>query len=133
MDLDLIRLRTDPTVGTLGILRIDGILKFTTLEPYKFGNIRNKSCIPLSQYVLKHYSSAKYKNTLEVCSVPNRGNILFHSGNTILDTKGCILLGMKFGTLYGKDAVLESRKALTEFKAIIKAKENLKLTIIESF
>ena len=53
--------------------------------------------------------------TYEVLDVPDRSLILFHAGNTISDSRGCILLGERVGALGEKRAVLNSREAVKKF------------------
>ena len=51
--------------------------------------------------------------TFEVLDVPNRSGILFHMGNTVDDTKGCILVASYYGVLNSLPAVLHSYAAFT--------------------
>jgi hypothetical protein len=60
-----------------------------------------------------------YFVTYEVTGVPGHTGLLFHTGNTELDSKGCILLGTYFGTLGGELAVLESRQAFANFLSFV--------------
>jgi hypothetical protein len=55
-----------------------------------------------------------------VLDVPNRSDILFHAGNTKNDTRGCILLGLMFGTLGTQAAILSSRSAMAAFLTALK-------------
>jgi len=77
-----------------------------TIELPWMDNIQNQSCIPQGIYNCSPYSSVKYKNVWQVRNVPNRSNILIHSGNFACDvklqasvhdsdTQGCILVGMR--------------------------------------
>lgn len=108
---------------TLGELYMNGsFFAYTLEEPYK-NNQRNISCIPEGEYHLIEYLSAKFgKNThgivpLVVDTAP-REYILMHPGNTVLDTRGCILIGSKIGelTIEGAkyDAVLNSVEAFKD-------------------
>ena len=70
-----------------------------TLEPPWKNNKPSISSIPTGLYRCARYGSKQYENTFQIMEVPNRTNILFHAGNTVLNTSGCILLGSSFGTL----------------------------------
>ena len=63
-----------------------------TLEPPTTGV--KHPCIPVGEYLVNLVWSPKfksYKPRLE--DVPNRSGILIHSGNSVKDTLGCILVG----------------------------------------
>lgn len=131
--VELIRLYTGNEYGTLGILKIDKMPFCVTLEPYDRDNAKGISNIPAQQYVCQPYSSAKYKNVYEIMNVPGRTNILFHAGNTIDDTEGCILLGQYFDKLATHTrAVLNSGKTFDKFRSII-GDNRFHLTIIEMY
>jgi len=62
----------------------------------------------------------KWKHELiHVKNVPNFDSILWHWGNTDLDTHGCYIVGSVFGKTKGRDGVLNSRKKYTEIYPII--------------
>jgi hypothetical protein len=61
--------------------------------PYK-DNKQSISCIPEGQYLCTWVLSPKFGWTYQVTNVPNRGNILIHSGNSAIDTHGCLLPGL---------------------------------------
>lgn len=99
---------------TMGALFTDAGV-FYTLEPPWLDNRRNVSCIPPGEYdyeYLERSSSGKYRRCLHIMGVPGRTGILMHTGNIPCQTKGCILPGLKFGTLGANRAVLKSRAAL---------------------
>tara|TARA_R100001244_G_scaffold132173_1_gene107407 strand:+ start:1366 stop:1773 length:408 start_codon:yes stop_codon:yes gene_type:complete len=110
----------DDSHQTLGHLTLfDGLEKIfecVTLElPWK-ANMRNISCIPKGVYKCKHRSSEKYKNHIILQDVPNRRYILIHYGNYNTDTRGCILVGSRFGKI-NRDSLLDitaSRRTLNE-------------------
>jgi len=112
--VDLIRME-ESEHGSLGVLKIDKTLFCCTLEPPDLLNKSNISCIPVQQYICKRYSSRKYPNTFEIADVPDRTKVLFHSGNTVLDTAACVLLGRKWGVLNDRRAVLNSGDTFREF------------------
>jgi hypothetical protein len=53
----------------------------------------------------------------EIKDVPGRSAVLIHSGNTIKDIQGCVLLGRNRGVKNGIPAVLDSRAAVADFMA----------------
>ncbi|BCS88894.1 DUF5675 family protein [Pseudodesulfovibrio sediminis] len=101
--------------GTFGVLRLDGRVLCVTLEPPDKGNKRDVSCIPAGEYVCRRVESPTFGTTFEVTDVPNRSHILFHQGNVVSDTHGCVLLGTRFGTLGKERGVLQSRNAFHAF------------------
>jgi hypothetical protein len=60
--------------------------------------------------------SGKYRRVWHLQDVEGRTEILFHAGNLISDSLGCILMGMSHGYLAGKEAVLSSRVALNTMR-----------------
>ena len=56
---------------------------------------------------------------IHVMNVPNFTSILWHFGNTDLDSSGCYIVGSVFGKTKGRDGVLNSRKKYTEIYPII--------------
>jgi len=107
--------------STLGSIEIEGVkhLPIFTLENPWLGNKPFLSRIPAGWYCCKPFSGNKYKAVYEITDVRDRSYILFHSGNTAKDTSGCILLGMKAGSLSKEPAVLQSKKAIKYFKSLI--------------
>jgi hypothetical protein len=95
MDLDLIRIGQS-NVGTFGVLRIGQVPFALTLERPWRDNETNVSCIPPTEYLCRRVHSPKFGETFEVQGVERRSHILFHKGNTIEDTHGCILVGEQF-------------------------------------
>ena len=96
-------------------------------------NKQNESCIPAQQYSCMRTVSPKFGETFEIVNVPFRWHVLFHKGNTINDTLGCIILAQHYGKL-GKDrAVLNSGKTFNEFMNIMKGVDRFNLTIKEAY
>jgi hypothetical protein len=85
-------------VSTIGNLYLDGEWLCDTLENPYIDNKRSISCIPEGQYKVRlrtaRESATKDYLHLLVQGVPDRSLILFHSGNTAEDTRGCILVGI---------------------------------------
>ena len=108
----LIIRETFTEVSTIGKLFLDGEFLCDTLENPYLNNQRNISCIPEGQYKVRlrtaRESATKEYLHLLVQDVPNRSLVLFHTGNTAKDTRGCILVGI--GT--EQDLVKNSRLAM---------------------
>jgi len=118
--------------GVFGALLHHSIPFAVTLEPEDKNNQQNISCIPEGVYYCEPRNSPRFGWTYEVLNVPNRNNILFHSGNIEDNTQGCILVGESFGELGGKTAILDSRGGFNEFREKA-AGEKITLTIISAF
>lgn len=115
--------------GTFGVL-LDGNTPFAlTLEEVWLNNVRNISCIPKGEYICKRVNTPKHGEVFQVMDVPNRTAILFHKGNTIEDTEGCILVGEQFEPINGKMAVIHSGKGYGEFMTRLKDESGFRLTI----
>jgi hypothetical protein len=128
---------------TLGTLRVANLTLCTLEEPWiadpdgPGGQRREpgkrESCVPDGVYKLIPHNGTRHKNvwalenpTLGVWhhSVPDsatygRAAILIHAGNTVADIEGCILVGLRHGRIEGTDAVLESRIALDQLRALL--------------
>ncbi len=106
----------DRTEGN--IILPDGETIYTLERPW-LNNKANKSCIPAGVYKaqwLERSGSGKYKRVWHLQDVPGRSGILIHSGNLVRHTLGCILPGMKFGTIENSPAVLSSGTALSRLR-----------------
>ena len=129
MKAQLIRYEKTST-HTRGVFVIDGNV-FYTMERAWLNNKRNVSCIPKGRYectFLPRSGSGKYRKVYHVCRVEGRGGILIHNGNLAQHSKGCILLGMRAGTMGGEAAVLNSRSALKKLNKL--CPDGFKLEII---
>jgi hypothetical protein len=100
---------------TFGIL-VDNYVPFLmTVENAWRDNKRNVSCIPTGEYICKRYNSRKYGITYVVKGVTDRTGILFHRGNTHKDTRGCILLGSRYGMVNGIEGIQYSDAGFRRF------------------
>jgi len=105
-----------------------------TIELPFYWNQKYSSCIPEGVYDVEKYTSKKHGQCFHVLNVPNRSDILFHSGNYAagkrVDTEGCILPGSCFVDINedGNLDVIESKKTMAELYAILS--DNFKLYII---
>ena len=131
--LKIIRLESRHHWGMFGVLLVQDEVFCVTLEPPYTENLRDISCIPSGQYIIRKHRSPRFGNTYIVCHVPNRTNILFHAGNVDRDTEGCILLGSSWGKLSGRRAVLNSGTTFRAFMDAMQGHDELHLTIKEEY
>src|SRR6185436_6603557 len=78
------------------------------------------TCIPDGTYALGTRWSPKFSpkynhEMVWVKNVPGFEFILIHTGNTIDDTEGCLIIGDRIGVVKGKDAVLNSKATYLRF------------------
>lgn len=135
MKLTLIRI-SNWGQATSGVLLFNDspIGALATLEDAWLDNQKNLSCIPSGKYAIERVHSPKFGNTFEVKYVPNRTSILFHAGNSTLDTSGCILLGLGFlETADIKVFLAQSQKAFKMFLQKMDGVERAGLEIINSW
>ena len=120
----------DGPYGTYGVLHdLEDVPFAVTLENPWMDNQPFISCIPSGQYQCKPVLSPRHGETWEVLNVEGRTHILFHIGNTEPNTRGCILLGQRYGRLNGVPAILSSTPAFNEFKDMLHGINSLTLTI----
>ena len=98
--------------GSIGILLLDSKIFSFTLEPDVTET--KKYQIPQGEYLCKRFHGIKWPDTFEVV-VEGHTAVLFHSGNTEADSRGCVLLGSTIGKLKGNRAVLNSGKTFEDF------------------
>ena len=118
---------------TIGNLFINDIYICDTLEDVVrdlkedgSGKIMNKTAIPSGTYKITLEWSPRFGKILPYLhNVPFFTGILIHSGNTINDTSGCILVG--WNTVKGQ--VLNSKIALTAIMKNLNNANNIILTI----
>lgn len=109
------------SAGVFGVLIYDRQLLCNTLELPWLGNVQNKSCIPLGEYACIKAQSPKFGDVFYVKDVPRREGILIHPGNSIKDTRGCILPGL----IAHKNGVAHSRDALDLLYSVLPSSFNL--------
>lgn len=114
--------------GTFGILLRDGFpLCVTCEDPWK-NNQQGESCIPLGLYRCVKHNGPQYQNVWRLEDVPGRDAILIHNGNTIVDTRGCILVGKSFADFSGKPGVTSSKDTLDYLRNILPDEFDLVIT-----
>lgn len=111
--------------STTGEMFVDGVFLCYTLEdkdrglkqtdPIEFiaiTKVHSKTAIPYGTYDGKFSMSNRFERVLpEIINVPGFAGIRIHSGNTSVNTEGCILLGRT----KSKDFIGESRLAMSSF------------------
>lgn len=130
--VEIVRLETS-VAGTFGILRIQKQVFAGTLEPPDRLNARNVSSIPAGQYIAKRYQSPRFGSTFIVTDVPGRAGILFHGGNRVDDTAGCILIGEHIAKLKGDRAIKNSGDTFRAFLSELTMIDSFHLTIYEQY
>jgi len=110
---------------TLGILTSDAlkIPIFTLEDKERAVKIDGKTAIPTGKYTITYNMSNRFRKMMTLIQdVPNFSGVRVHSGNTIHDTEGCILLGM--GVKFSRNAnlyeLVDSREAVSIFELIVK-------------
>lgn len=97
--------------STQGLISIEGVSKFTSLEP-----ARGPELIPCGTYkVIKEMSPEFNRITPHLQDVPGHTYIEMHIGNTPADTLGCILIG----DTKGVDWIGLSEVAFIAFMAMV--------------
>jgi Family of unknown function (DUF5675) len=139
MLLYLHRFCYDDLTGTFGKLFTDkGTFLCYTIEELWNNNEKFISCIPTGTYELRPRHSEKHGEHLIVQEVPNRDYILFHAGNHIVYTEGCILpnMGIVFGQFgkarqaAGVQSKVALRKILEAVAPALRREEKIYLTIL---
>ena len=130
LTLTRIAKRADYTIGRLE--DENGVKICDTLEPtwrnYKGGELKvpRKSAVPEGTYQVVVTKSKKFGKYLPLLvGVPGFEGVRIHSGNTVNDTEGCILVGQNL--IKGK--VLLSRLTLEKLMRLIENEKRIFLTI----
>ena len=119
--------------GTFGNLLICSQVFCVTLECPDKLNERNISSIPAQQYQCIKIHSPQFGETFEIVDVPGRSHVLFHPGNLLIHTEGCVILAQYFGKLYGDRAVRNSGTTFKHFMKVMKEIKEFNLTIVECY
>ena len=130
MELTLIRIGQSER-GTFGVLRFGQVPFALTLEEPWRDNAQSLSCIPVGRYSCQLTRSPKFGQTYEVMNVQGRTHILFHKGNTLDDTEGCILVGEEFSGTFDKPMIVSSQRGFSEFMALVSGHTTFELAIVD--
>ena len=123
---------------TIGRLYVNDQYYCNTLEPpvrdYENGEVKvyGNSAIPKGEYEIVYRMSVRFKRLMPYLkNVPYFTGVMIHTGNTVNDTKGCILVGLNL--LVGK--VCHSKAMFRELNAEMflawKRKEKIIIKIVE--
>ena len=123
-ELKLITFSTNDV--TMGKLYEGKELICYTIERPWLKNARNVSCIPAGEYDVEMVNSPKFGHTYEVKDVPGRTHILFHKGNYVSDSLGCILPASSIEPVYNEMIYMSSIMGTESAKAFTKLMNTLK-------
>lgn len=130
MLLDLLRVG-ESSLGTFGVLRRGQIPFALTFELPWHDNDPERSCIPIGEYDCVRIMSPTFGDTFEVLGVRGRSHILFHWGNFLRDTKGCILVGEEFAGTFRAPFLGSSKRGFSEFLQACSGLDRFTLHILE--
>ena len=114
--------------ATLGVASFAGHQYATVEDPVRVltncgkttcaGKIPGSTAIPNGTYEIRDTYSPRFKRMmLEVIGVPGFQGIRIHSGNTVDDTEGCLIPGLKqtpTGVAYSRPAVEQLNRDIRE-------------------
>lgn len=150
MNLELVRFAytAQSTLGWLHVADLDpiAVLEEAWIESHAGpgGQRRERglpeSCVPDGEYRLLPHTGAKFTDVfvlvnpdLGVYRYPDdiprgqtwgRSAILIHQGNSLADSSGCLLVGLRHGAEAGKPFVYESRRALDALRTVLGSDEH---------
>lgn len=127
------RLEENDKWGTFGVMRIQKRVFCVTLEPPDLLNKVGSSNIPEQQYNCVRHTSPRFGETFLITKVPGRSLVLFHAGNTVDHTEGCIILAQYWGKLQGERAALNSGHTFRNFMQIMASYNEFHLTIRKGY
>lgn len=117
------------SMGTFGEMYVRGERMVTVERPW-LDNRPSVSCIPEGVYFCRprFYNRGGYQ-AVEILDVPHRSHILFHRGNTMHDSAGCVLVTSREGVVNGLWAGVSSAPAFARFMEEYGALDSFRLTI----
>jgi len=118
--------------GTFGVLRQGQIPFALTLERPWQDNAPSISCIPAGRYTCRRVHSPKFGDTFEVTGVQGRSHILFHKGNMVEDTEGCILVAEEFSGTFDHPFLASSERGFGELMDLLAGRAAFELEIIDA-
>lgn len=128
--LNLVLQRFRTTDVTFGQIVLPSGQVIYTLERPWHDNEPDISCIPTGTYLCVGHDSPRHPQTWQLINVPNRTEVLIHTGNFEKDTLGCILIGLKHD--FDNSDILQSDLALQLFRKEVGVGVSFSLTILAS-
>lgn len=118
-------------VGRLFVTSHVGLLHtFYTLEPKAYS-------IPAGVYPLKFTYSPRFERKTFEVFVPKRSGIRFHSGNSVNDSRGCVLLGLNYKVYQTRRVLLtSSSRAVSDFERLLldfPSSEDFLLSVVDCY
>lgn len=121
MKIEVKRTKFGPK-ATIGDMYIDGVRLYYTLEDVvrpKGEKVQNETAIPSGTYKVSLDFSNRFAKVMpHILDVPGFDGIRIHSGNSDLDTDGCILLGLEY---INDDFIGRSKDAFNDFMPRLEA------------
>jgi len=109
-----------------------------TLElPWK-ENKTKISCIPEGLYRCERVRNrittggTQINSTYLISEVKGRSGILFHVGNSVKDSNGCVLIGNNYAIVEGRQMILNSRVGFFEWLKTIGQIEKFNIKIVSA-
>jgi hypothetical protein len=115
--------------GVFGVLVHNGIPFTLTVERPWLDNKQDVSCIPEGLYTCVRHHSERHPDTFRVQNVPGRTGILFHTGNHMDHSAGCIIVGEKFDPYKDEPGIQSSTEGFGEFMDIHGDRQTFELLI----
>ncbi len=124
--------------GLFGLLTTNDGQTFYTLERPYLSNKKNISAIPPGEYSLVTHTSGKHGKTAAIVNEDlnvhhysqssGRSYILFHTGNILRETDGCVMPGLDIGIVHDKLGVISSARAMYKLRECFKTDSQLIIT-----
>lgn len=114
----------DATTGILYMEDKDNPVWYTIERPW-LGNEVKKSCIPEGNYRVVPHNGTEFKDVWTIKDVPGRSAILFHVGNWVDNSTGCILPGLTSCYMRNPKSQLLEKAVSNSSQAIIQMKKEI--------
>jgi len=121
--------------STIGELYVDGVFECYTLEDVVRDNgekVYGKTAIPAGTYKVICNLSNRFQRIMPLLlNVPGFEGVRIHSGNSSLDTEGCVLVGRKVvSDNYISESKLAYSSLLPKLQTAINNGENVTITVV---